>query len=401
MTRPATSSLVLDGNEVKIRLQAERSASESVVHIDWLRFTVQLRNAPSPSIDDLFPPKTGNIWDESSRMAELRRILSLMPDADFAASAQAKELAVQVAHDLGPDYLVAPEIRKGYDFYRHRWSIERNGIECAWVGYLSSGDNKRQAAQARTIHANIYGAACTFAAHGWTKRLAKLIDRTKADITRCDLALDFFDGFPGVPNYLQQTMDDYRVGLCNSGGRTPVSNTNGDWANHRGRSFYFGSKEAGKQTNVYEKGHQLFGVESGNPWVRIELRYGNKLRVLPSAMLRRPADFFAGASDWHASVLLKADPKPTPEKITCTPRLALQTVEAEASRSIRWFRDVAAPTCAAAMEFLGFDELVAMVKDVKLPGRLSAFSLPEIRKAFAPAYASICPQVQGAGPAFS
>ena len=401
MTRPAKSTLVLDGNEIKVRLQAERIASESVVHIDWLRFTVQLRNAPAPAVEDLFPKKSTNIWDQSSRMAEMLRVLASMPDADFAASAQAKDLAVQIAHDLGPDYTVAAEIRKGYDFYRYRWSIERNGVECGWVGYLSSSDNKRQAAQARTIHANLYGAACTFAAKGWTRRLAKLIDRTKADITRCDLALDFFDGFPGCPNYLQQTMDDYRAGLCNSGGRKPVSDTKGDWANGLARSFYFGSKEAGKQTNVYEKGHQLFGVESGNPWVRIEVRYGNKLRVLPSSLLRRPSDFFAGASDWHASALLKADPKPTPEKITCTPRLALETVEAEASRSIRWFRDVAAPTCAAAIEFLGFDELLSMVKDVKLPGRLTSFSLSEIRRAFAPAYESLTSQVQSAGPAFA
>lgn len=397
MTRPAKSSLVLDGNEVKVRLLAERQATQSVVHIDWLRFTVQLRNAPAPSVEDLFPKKSDNIWRESTRMAELHRVLATMPDADFAASAQAKDLAAHVAHDLGPDYTVAPEVRKGYDFYRYRWSIERNGVECGWVGYLSSGDSKRQAAQSRTIHANIYGAACTFASNGWSKRLATLIDRTKADITRCDLALDFFDGFPGCPNYLQQTMDDYRAGLCDSAGKTPVSNTQGDWANHRARSFYFGSKEAGKQTNVYEKGHQLFGPESGNPWVRVELRYGNKLRVLPSAMLRRPADFFAGASDWHAAALLAADQAPTPEKVRCTPRLALETVEAEAARSVRWFRDVAAPTCRAAIEFLGFDELLSMVDGAKLPGRLTSFSLPEIRRAFGPAFARIVPQVAGAG----
>lgn len=399
MTRPAKSSLVLDGNVVKARLIAERTASQSVVHVDWLRFTVQLRNAPAPAVEDLFPKKPSNVWDECNRMAELHRLLATMPDADFAASAQAKDLAVQVAHDLGPDYVVAPEVRKGYDFYRYRWSIERNGVECGWVGYLSSGDSKRQAAQSKTIHANLYGAACTFAAPGWTKRLASLIERTQADITRCDLALDFFDGVPGSCNYLQQTMDDYRAGLCNSGGKTPVSNTQGDWANHRARSFYFGSKEAGKQTNVYEKGHQLFGSDSGSPWIRIELRYGNKLRVLSPEMLRRPADFFAGASDWHAAVLLKADQVPLPEHVPCTPRLALETVEAEAARSIRWFRDVAAPTCAAAIEFLGFDELLAMVKDVKLPGRLTPFSLPEIRRAFGPAFARIVPQVAGAGPA--
>ena len=60
----------------------------------------------------------------------------------------------------------------------------------------------------------------------------------------------------------------------------------GDWANGHARSFYIGSKEAGKQTNIYEKGDQLFGVETGSKWLRIELRYGNKLRVLSPEMLR-------------------------------------------------------------------------------------------------------------------
>lgn len=165
--------------------------------------------------------------------------------------------------------------------------------------------------------------------------------------------------------------------------------------------FYLGSKEAGKQTNVYEKGDQLFGAEARSPWVRVELRYGNKLRVLSSEMLRRPADFFAGASDWHASLILLAAQTVTPEPVKTTPRLALETVEAEATRNLRWLRDVAAPTCAAAIEFLGFEELVSMIKDQKLPGRLQKFSLPEIRWVFGSAFSRISPTVESSGPAFA
>ena len=54
---------------------------------------------------------------------------------------------------------------------------------------------------------------------------------------------------------------------------------------------------------MYEKGHQLFGPESGSNWLRVELRYGNKLRVLSSDILRNPSNYFAGASPWHASML--------------------------------------------------------------------------------------------------
>ena len=389
MTRPKkTSALVLDGSEVKARLLAERTASNSVVHIDWVRFTCLLRNSPAPALDDLFPPPAAstaaiNIWDAEYRTLELRRILATLPDADFAASAQAKDLATEVAEALGDDYSVTPEVKKGHDFYRHRWSIERNGVECGWVGYLSSGDSPRQQSQSRTIHCNLYGMACTFAAHGWNGRIASIIEARGGDMTRCDLALDYFDGFAGG---MDRVLKEYKTGLCDSGGKRLKCNMVGDWANGHARSFYIGSKEAGKQTNIYEKGDQLFGVETGSKWLRIELRYGNKLRELSPEMLRRPADFFAGASPWHAAMLLEADAIAIPEPVKTRGRLALETVEAEATRSLRWFRDVAAPSCAAAIEFLGFDELVAMVSDQKLPGRLQKFSLTEIRRAFAPAF---------------
>lgn len=400
MTRPASSTLVLDGSEVKARLLAERTASRSTVHVDWVRFTCLLRNAPAPAIDDLFPPSTKpanllNVWDPEFRVQIIKRELALLPDSDYVASVQAKDLADEVAQALGSDFTVAPEIRKGHDFYRHRWSIERNGAECGWVGYLSSGDSPRQQAQGRTIHCNLYGAACTFADHGWNERIASIIDARNADMTRCDLALDFFDGLPGG---MDRVLDDYKTGLCDSGGKRLKCNMLGDWANGNSRSFYMGSKEAGKQTNVYEKGHQLFGPEAGSPWIRVELRYGNKLRVLSSDMLRRPADFFAGASEWHAAQLLLSDQVATPEPVKTTVRLALETVEAEVTRNVRWLRNVAAPTVAAAVKLLDTDHLWQLLESQKLPGRLQRFSLDELKRAFSPAFERSS-LVAGAGPA--
>lgn len=405
MTRPATSTLVLDGSEVKARLLAERSASKSVVHVDWVRFTCLLRNAPAPSIDDLFPlppaPQFApSVWDAvqldpQERIKSIKRELALLPDCDYVASVQAKDLADAVAAALGDGYTVAAEIRKGHDFYRYRWSIERNGTECGWVGYLSSGDSPRQKAQSRTIHCNLYGSACTFAEHGWNDRLASIIEDRNGDITRCDLALDFFDGLPGG---MDRVVDDYKAGLCDSGGKRLKCNQVGDWPNGYERSFYMGSKEAGKQTNVYEKGDQLFGRDAGSPWVRIELRYGNKLRVLSSDMLRRPADFFAGASDWHAAQVRLCDHVAVPEPVKTTGRLALETVEAEVTRNARWLRNVAAPTLAVAIRCLDTSELWNWLQSQKLPGRLQKFSLAEIERAFMSGFqrASL---VAGAGPA--
>jgi len=155
MTRPAQNPLVLDGEDVKARLLAERIQTRSVVHVDWVRFTTYLRNADTPSADLLFPSSDLCAWDDDFRKAQLNRVLASVPDGDFAPAAQAFELAGKVAATLGDDFLVALEVRKGHDFYKNRWSIERNGFECGWVGFLTSSKNPKQAAQARTLHVNL------------------------------------------------------------------------------------------------------------------------------------------------------------------------------------------------------------------------------------------------------
>lgn len=380
MTLP--SSLVLDGSEIKMRLQAHRAVTKTAVHVDWLRFTVYRRNTPAPAIDVLFPPPdTGNAWDEKTRSARLLHEISRVPNCDIDAAAQAHELASEVAEALGPDFTVAHDMRKGHDFYKFRWAITRNDAECGWVGFLSSGNSPRQASQSRTIHCNLFGAACTFAAHGWETRVASIIDDCKADITRCDLALDFFDGIEGG---LDSIVADYKEGRCDVGGRRLKCSTIGDWLNGNSRSLYFGTKEGGKQTNAYEKGDQLFGHESGSKWLRVELRYGNKLRVLPVDMLRRPADFFAGASDWHASMLRLADEQVIAEKVKCAGRLAVQTVEAEVTKNLRWAFNTAAPTIAAAFQYMD-EEFLNLVTSKKLPQRLQKFAPSELKRAFSDA----------------
>lgn len=386
MTRPAKSALVLDGSEIKLRLEAERAASKTPVHIDWVRFTVLRRNSFTPSADVLFPPQVAaaSMWDERTRQQQFDRLLAELPGGEFDAGAQAMELAAEVCEALGEGFAVAAEVRKGHDFYKLRWSIERNGTECGWVGFLSSSESPRQQAQAKTLHANIWGSACTFAAEGWNHRIADIVDARNGDLTRCDLALDFFDGIEGG---LDTWVEDYKSGACDSGGKRLKSNCVGDWLNGRERSLYFGSKEAGKQTNLYEKGHQLFGVESGSPWLRAELRYGNKLRVLGSDMLRRPADFFAGASEWHALQLARADAIASAESVKTTGRLAIETVEAEVSRNVRWAFHTAAPTIAAAFAYAG-DAFLELVTSKKLPGRLQKFSQAELARAFGSVFTS-------------
>lgn len=405
MTRPSrsvlnkhskTCALVLEGSEVKARLLAERTETKTPVHVDWVRFTCQLRNAPAPDAEILFPsPAFSTVENPLSRyeeengtyerlaFARLMRKLHELPDADFSPAAQAMQLAQQVCEVLGQGFTVSTELRKGHDFYKHRWSIERNAVECGWVGFLACGESPRQQSQSKTLHVNLYGSACTFAKYGWREALADVIDETRGVMTRCDLALDFFDGLSGG---MKRVESDYLSGLCDVMGKRPKCNMVGDWCNGKSRSFYIGSKEAGKQTNLYEKGHQLFGEKDASGWIRAELRYGNKLRVLSSDMLRRPQDFFAGASDWHAALLREADAIAVPEPVSCEPRLAAETIEAEVTKNVRWLRDVAAPSLSLAFQYLGENSFLEMVTGQNLPGRLRRFSRTEIKRAYGNAH---------------
>lgn len=411
MSRPGRSSLVMDGSEVKFRLEAERLDSKTPVHVDWVRFTCLLRNAPVlpvthlfrlPYISDRQEPeyrawakKQLNDYENSQCSGQFASVLREVADCDFDAATQALELGGVVCNAFGTDYMVNPVVKKGHDFYKFRWSIERAGVECGWIGFLASGDSPRQQAQSKTIHANLYGMACTFAAAGWRDRLADIVESRAAVLTRCDLALDFFEGLPGGIKGIEA---DYNAGKLNVGGKLLKVNHLGDWSSFSkgGRSIYFGSKEAGKETNCYEKGDQLFGV-GVSPWLRAELRYGNKLRVLPVDMLRRPADFFGGASDWHLHLLTVANASFVPEKVSTAKRLELETVEAECVRSMRWTLTTAAPSIAVAFEHLGVEEFLTFVMNQKLPSRLRKFKPVELAKSYIAAFGRLS-QPEGCPP---
>jgi len=424
-----SSALVLDGNEVKFRLQAERIETGKYVHVDWLRFTVLRRNAV-PSFDTLpsFEPlngagplewdarhgrymvkplieqPSGSKWDHYvqgiqwgsdawewldavSKVATIRSTVEAYEldhaDPDFKdACSQAFDLAKEVAQCLGNDFTVNTSLKKGQDFYKWRMSIERFGHECAWVGFMASSESPSADRQNQTIHVNIQGHACTFARIGWREKMADLIDLHEAKITRVDLALDMFNG---LGYDMQRLWTDYAEGVFKVRGKNPACRVDGDWFNGLGRSLYVGCRKSGKETNIYEKGDQLFGPLAANPWVRAELRYGNQLRVLPSSLLRNPDSFFAGASDWHAALLHRIGTElVTPVPLKQEKELETQSVLAEVHRNVRWLRTSAAATVATALSFMDYDDLKLCLNfEAELrPGRLKKFGAAELSQAF-------------------
>lgn len=389
--------LVLEGSQIKARLLADRTEYKTPVHVDWLRFTVLYRKAPTPTADDLFclplpPVSVLAELPEAQResMSTRNAVGELRPDEKFPA-AVAKTVADDVCAILGPDFFVSSELKRGQDFYRYRWSITRGNAEVGWIGFLASSDSKKQSAQNDTIHVNLHGAACTFADRSWRQKMAEYIDRHEAKITRVDLALDFFEGIKGG---MLRVKSDYESGAMDVLGQRPKCNMHGPWVDGgRGRSFYVGSKEAGKQTNIYEKGVQLFGEKDATNWERIELRYGNKLRVISSEVLTRPADFFAGASDWHAQMLQEhglSEESVTPDKLPLRKgRLPVQTVKAEVVRVFRWLRDVAGPSISFAFQHLPDLQLVDLTHSHKLPARLERFKQSDLVQGVADAFRHI------------
>ena len=81
--------------------------------------------------------------------------------------------------------------------------------------------------------------------------------------------------------------------LFNVGGRNPSTRTDGDWLERKaGRTLYIGKAKHGKGLRIYEKGKQLGDLES--QWVRFEVQFGNRDRIIPFDVLTDPTRFFVG-----------------------------------------------------------------------------------------------------------
>ena len=119
-------------------------------------------------------------------------------------------------------------------------------------------------------------------------------------ITRLDLAVDFLEGEHDVDEALAL----YREGSFTSSGRAPSARLQDDLGSGEGRTVYIGKAVNGKTLRVYEKGRQL-----GDPdatWVRWEVQFGNRDRVIPWAALVLRDKFFAGAYPALASMVSDA-----------------------------------------------------------------------------------------------
>lgn len=141
-----------------------------------------------------------------------------------------------------------------------------------------------------TMMVDVSGKGCSLVSC-WQSVFATLQD-LDARITRVDTALDLLEGFT-----LEQFDDLYLAGEFNCGGRIPTRRyfEGGDSKDLHslGRTLYLGKKANGKELCIYEKGKQL--GDSTSEWLRIEIRFGNRDRVIPHDVVLNPTTYFAGA----------------------------------------------------------------------------------------------------------
>lgn len=183
---------------------------------------------------------------------------------------------------------VAKEADKGMHGYKNSFDIfcYLNGevVKVATFAYGGEAVNG-------TNLLDLTGMCCSLI-KDWTY-FHDFISQVKAKITRIDLAIDFVNG--------EVTIDDvkhlYLIGEFNSGGRVPsykeFSGGSLDAIDFNGRTFQIGKRKNGKVLRAYEKGRQLGDVFS--VWVRLEVEFGSRDRVIPyDALLNCPV-YFVGA----------------------------------------------------------------------------------------------------------
>ncbi|WP_367651521.1 replication initiation factor domain-containing protein [Cupriavidus basilensis] len=126
----------------------------------------------------------------------------------------------------------------------------------------------------------------------WSAVYATMQD-LDANITRCDLAMDFCQGQVSIG----QVEDLYFAGDFNAGGRIPkYRRIEGGVAGAEacgGKTFEIGRRVNGKMLRAYEKGRQLGKQDS--EWLRIEIEFGNKDRTIDHDIVLKTDRYFVGA----------------------------------------------------------------------------------------------------------
>lgn len=387
---------VLQGQRIKFTLEAIEQANPNRVRVDWLRFTVPVDSfmvsfAPEFSAFELearsfeAAARDEGVWRSQDASPELSSMAVQITTGEgvVSRSAQsvAKQAAAQLVERIGLFSIGEPEA-SGMDFYAARCAVVYEG---ATVGFVLAGG--KSDSQRHTVHVNLFGSACLHLAPVHLERIAQWVDQLGGWITRADLALDVWQGLD-VTEVRQAWID----GQFDVRGKRPGQKEHGSWTSGHSRTFEVGNRGTGKLMRAYEKGDELFGHEANDPWVRLEVELRNSHRIVETDVIRRPADYFAGAYPYCAAFLARLDLDVSAQRIPTHAEVKDKTAQAAVTRVVRWITNTAAPALAAVWN-LGGDMVAEVIEknQHRQARRLAGFSTADIQAAFHQVARAIAP----------
>lgn len=175
---------------------------------------------------------------------------------------------------------------KSWSGYKHRVDLIHPGqrgesIHLGLVGY--GGESQRG-----TMHVSLNATACA-RVKDW-QQVMEWGESVGAVITRVDCA---HDDFESKVLSIKQARQWFLDGLFTTSGRPPKPELIDDLGTGGGKTFYVGRRGNGKYTRFYEK-----GKKEGDPdslWMRVEVEFKNKSRVIPWEIVIYPGRYLAGA----------------------------------------------------------------------------------------------------------
>lgn len=247
------SHFLTDGKGRLIEVPQRRGAIDGVF-CDWITFTFHedtlLKYVGHPLVSD-----TEYMWVLSKKLEEM---------LGFGITRKAKS--------------------KGNKFYDSMYMLGSEDAEYGAVHYGGQRD---------TVLIELKGLGCNLSAEGWEKRLYDFMkNAVRCRITRCDLALDFFNG-EYTP---EQALLDHDNGFFNNHNMQPKRETRGTaWQKEdgTGKTIYIGRVKNARYVRIYEKGRQLGDKDSS--WVRFEIQFNHGDIEIPFEILQDSGAYFSGA----------------------------------------------------------------------------------------------------------
>lgn len=237
------------------------------------------------------------------------------------------------------------------------WYGYKNRISLGKFGLIAYGGSSQQ----NTVHVEINGTGCS-QVKDWKAVRAWGVEK-RIKITRLDLAHDDHTGeIITIMQALQWRID----GGFSTSGRIPKARYIDDFGSGEGKTLYIGKRKNGKLCRVYEKGKQL--GDPNSPWVRAEVEWHSRDRVIPWDAVTNPSPFLAGAYPCFNYLSTEQSRIRTQKK----------AFEISYDRTVKWVRTAAGPSLHAMCEINGGDagEVLALTMRPCDPQRLAAYKTP-------------------------